>query len=264
MLHSLHLDGADRPVAVLAEGPALRMRREGVADAFAPLARLARVQVHGVRVHWRTEALAACMEAGVPVLFVGAHGRLIGACLPLAPPSQRADLAALLDARAAEPGLRPMLEDFCRAEERRALLQAIAQAGGHGRVAGGELRAGALRRSWIAATGAPAAAEAFAVLMQGLCEGLVVEGLARQGVGMRFLARRAGGFPLPAGMGRALAWRLWPAIRRLSRADALDAAGALTPGARRHGIIAFEQAGMAPRRDQLLARLAGLLADAPP
>lgn len=265
MLHSLHLDGADRPVAVLADGPALRLRREGTADSFAPLPRLARVQVHGRRVHWRTEALTACMEAGVPVLFLGAHGRLIGACVAVAPPSQRADLAALLDAAAAEAGFRPRLEDFCRAEERRALLKALAKAGALPRAPGAELRASALRQAWLQAARDPAAAEAVHALMQGLCEALVTEALARRGVGLRFLARRTGGFPLPAALGRVLCWLLWPAIRNLAgRSSAPCADGALPAAARRAVIIAFEQANLVPPRDQLLARLATTLADGAP
>ncbi len=54
MLQPLYLDGAERPLAVLREGPALRLRREGAADVFMPLPRLARVVVHGARVQWRT------------------------------------------------------------------------------------------------------------------------------------------------------------------------------------------------------------------
>lgn len=267
MLHSLHLDGSDQPVAVLAEGPALRLRRDGVADAFAPLPRLARVQVHGTRVHWRTEALTACMEAGVPVLFLGAHGRLIGACVPVALPNQRADLAALLDARAAEPGFRARLEDFCRAEERRALLNALAMCGAPPRARGTDLRPGPLRQAWLAATRDPAVASAAYALMRGLCEALVSEALARRGVGLRFLARRSGGFPLPAALGGVLSWRLWPAIRRLAGAGLPCAAGAdgtLSVQARRAGIIAFEEVNLVPVRDQLLSRLAATLADGAP
>jgi hypothetical protein len=267
MLHSLHLDGSDRPVAVLAEGPALRLRRDGIADAFAPLPRLSRVQVHGTRVHWRTEALTACMEAGVPVLFLGAHGRLIGACVPVAPPTQRADLAALLDARAVEPGFRARLEDFCRAEERRALLNALATAGGPLRAPATDLRPGPLRQAWLADARDPAAAAAVHALMRGLCEALVSEALARRGVGLRFLARRTGGFPLPAALGGVLSWRLWPAIRRLAEtglAGATGADGAVSAAMRRAVIIAFEQANLVPARDQLLARLAATLADGVP
>src|SRR5690349_18602452 len=85
MWQTLHLDGADNPLAVLAEGPALRIRRSGIADAFAPLGRLARVVVHGVRVQWRTEALVACLNAGVLVIFLGSHGDIYGLCIGCCP-----------------------------------------------------------------------------------------------------------------------------------------------------------------------------------
>lgn len=60
MLQPLYLDG-NLPLAVLLDGPALRLRRTSEADVFAPLGRLARVVVRGA-VHWRPEALAACLD----------------------------------------------------------------------------------------------------------------------------------------------------------------------------------------------------------
>ena len=125
MLEVLHLDAARNPVAVLLEGPALRLRRSGLADVFAPLPRLARVLVHGTRVQWRTEALLACAQSGVPILFLEPRGRLAAVLAPVAPPAVRSDLAALLDAAATRPGFRGQLEDFCRAELRRAALAAL-------------------------------------------------------------------------------------------------------------------------------------------
>ncbi|WP_135467885.1 hypothetical protein [Crenalkalicoccus roseus] len=254
MLEALHLDAAERPVAVLLEGPALRLRRPGIADVFAPLPRLSRVVVHGPRVQWRTEALMACAEAGVPVLLMGGRGDLLAVLLPVAPPAMRRDLAAALDTAATLPGFRGWLEDFCRAEQRRAALATLRTE----RIAPAraDLRPAFLRALWLG-EGPPAArAQALWGLLRGLGEGLVAEGLARQGVGAQFLARRSGAFPLPALLGEALVTPLCPALGRLAR----DHAGAPEAAARRAAIRLFEQAGLEPERDRILARLAVRLA----
>ncbi|WP_439578180.1 hypothetical protein [Elioraea sp.] len=261
MLQVLHLDGADRPVAVLVEGPALRLRRQGIADVFAPLPRLARVVVHGPRVQWRTEALMACLEGGVPVLFLGARGTLAGALVPVHPPAARADLAALLDAAASAPGFRRRLEDFCRAEERNAILALVRREGGGSCDIGADLRPAAVRRRCLEGCVAPAVAAALANLMSGLASAMVAEALARRGAGPQFLMRRTGGFGLAEALGRVLAWHLWPPVRSLAATAELDAAGVLMPPSRRAAIRAFETAELAPRRDRLLARLAAVLAE---
>jgi hypothetical protein len=258
MLQVLHLDGADRPVAVLVEGPALRLRREGIADVFAPLPRLARVVVHGARVQWRTEALMACLESGVPVLFLGPRDALAGALVPIRPPAARADLAALLDAAASAPGFHRRLEDFCRAEERRAILALVRREGMGSREIGVDLRPATVRRRCVETCIGPAAA--VADLMAGLASAMIAEGLARRGAGPQFLTRRTGGFGLADALGRVLVWHLWPEVRSLAAAAELDTTGVLTPVSRRAAIRAFETAELAPRRDQLLARLAAVLA----
>jgi hypothetical protein len=261
MLQVLHLDGAEQPVAVLVEGPALRLRRHGIADVFAPLPRLARVVVHGPRVQWRTEALLACLAGGVPVLFLGPRGTLAGALVPVRQPSARADLAALLDAAATAPGLRRRLEDFCRAEERRAILAIARREGADVGASALDLRPAAMRRRYLETCGAPAAAAALLDLMAGLAGALVAEALARRGVGPQFLMRRTGGFGLAEALGRVLVWRTWPIISSLVAISERDPAGALTAAVRRAAIRAFESAGLAPECDRLLARLAAALAD---
>jgi hypothetical protein len=250
MLEPLHLDGARVPVAVLLDGPALRLRRSGIADVFAPLRRLSRVLVHGPRVQWRTEALMACAEAGVPVLLMGQRGRLASVLVPVSAPGMRRDLAATLELAASRPGFRGRLEDFCRAEQRQAILAALRS---EGRSAEGlDLRPARVRGLWLG----PAAEEALWPRLCGLGEALVAEGLSRRGVGGQFLARRSGCFPLPAMLGEALALRLGPALGRvagaLSRCDEAEAARAV--------IRLFERADLEPQRDQMLNRLAVLLA----
>ncbi|MEH6873605.1 MAG: hypothetical protein V7849_04245 [Candidatus Competibacter sp.] len=56
-----------------ADGPALRLRRPAKAAVWYPLARLARVVSSGM-VAWEAEALLACAEAGVPVVFLRRDG----------------------------------------------------------------------------------------------------------------------------------------------------------------------------------------------
>lgn len=250
MLEALHLDGAERPVAVLLDGPALRLRRPAMADVFAPLARLSRVVVHGARVQWRTEALAGCAEAGVPVALMAPRGALLAVLLPVSPPAQRRDLAAALDAAASHPGFRGWLEDFCRAETRRAVLLALrAEGGAPDRQ---DLRLPALLRRWLGVGQNDTAAQEAWALLRGLGAAAVAEGLARQGVGQQFLARRSGCFPLAELLGEALVLPLCPALRGLPAA---------TPMLARRAVIGlFENAGLSDRRDHMLTRLALRLA----
>lgn len=69
---------AEQRIAVDFAAPALCVAAPERAPTFHPLARLSRVLSRG-RVDWTGAALAACLEAGVPVLFVGDDGRLRGA-----------------------------------------------------------------------------------------------------------------------------------------------------------------------------------------
>ena len=232
MLQALHLDGASQPVAVLVEGPALRLRRQGLADVFAPLPRLARVLVHGTRVQWRTEALVACREGGVPVLFLRPRGALIGALVPLRPPSARADLAALLDAAAVAPGFRLRLENFCRAEERCAIL-GLMQRNSVRLDGSDDLWPSVVRRRLLEGCASPAVAAALMEMMTGLASAMAAEALARRGAGPQFLTRRTGGFGLAQALGRVLAWHVVPEVVSLSATAELDPAGMLTPPSRR-------------------------------
>jgi hypothetical protein len=76
-----HAEGLRKPLylqgknglAVDLDGPALRVRQPERAAVFYPLARLARVLSKG-GVRWTGEALLACAEAGVPVVFMDGEG----------------------------------------------------------------------------------------------------------------------------------------------------------------------------------------------
>ncbi len=78
----LYLLGREQTDVVL-DGPALRVSRNGHADARVPLRRLARVIVSG-RVNWATNALLACADHDVPVVFLRRSGtvraRWLGIC----------------------------------------------------------------------------------------------------------------------------------------------------------------------------------------
>lgn len=209
MLQPLYLDGARSPLTVLPEGPALRIRQEGVADFILPLRRIARVLVRGTRVQWRTEALTNCLRAGVPVIFVGAGGAVLGGCYALSVPCQRQGLAGVLAERACEPDLPGRLDAVLRACERAAILQLLQVA----RWTLADLRPHAVASACRERL--PAEAAGMEAQMAALCTALVLAGLSRAGVGPRFLADCAGGFPLAERLAAVLAWSLWPALWRL-------------------------------------------------
>jgi len=82
---------AEQRIAVEFAAPALRVAAAERAATFHPLARLSRVLSRGP-VDWAGDALIACLEAGVPVLFVGDDGQLRGLLDPA-----RSDPAGLGD-----------------------------------------------------------------------------------------------------------------------------------------------------------------------
>ncbi|GIX24255.1 hypothetical protein [Caldimonas sp.] len=66
-------------LVTLDDGVALRVEAPGRARSLYPLPRLSRVQ-SGVQARWSTEALLACLRAGVTVVFVDARGSVHGWC----------------------------------------------------------------------------------------------------------------------------------------------------------------------------------------
>lgn len=72
----LYLQGGNE-LSVDLDGPALRIGQPGRAAVFYPLARLARVLSKG-EVRWHCEALLACADGGVPVVFLGEEGGVRG------------------------------------------------------------------------------------------------------------------------------------------------------------------------------------------
>lgn len=264
MLQPLYLDGTERPVAVLREGPALRLRREGAADVFMPLPRLARVVVHGTRVQWRTEALTACAQAGVPVIFLGPRGVALAICLPLALPAQRQGLAAILEMAASRTDLAAWLENLLRSWERQAIRALLAKA----RLPVRDLRPRLVHAACLArVAGGGDRGEELHAGLHGLCLSLVLEALARQGVGARFLLACTGGFDLAGRLATVLGWTLWPALWCLAAyLDRYPAKHATATALRRRTVRAFE--AETPRLEKALVALlnrftAELAADGP-
>ena len=115
----LHLNAA-QPMLVERDGPALRVRSAGHATALYPLARIARVVARG-RVQWRSEALSALMEAGIPVVLLGKDGMPKGYCWPADRPAVpfAAELAEFLD----RPDWNERYHNWLRSARMRILLR---------------------------------------------------------------------------------------------------------------------------------------------
>jgi hypothetical protein len=258
---TLYLDGsgAAGPLAILAEGPALRIRAQGAADVFAPLSRLARVVSTGA-VHWRIEALELCMSWGVPISFLDGRGRALGACVPLYRPAWKSDLPSLLEAAAERPDWPEPLENLLRGIERREMLWLARRYG----LRPGDWRSASLQSLCDARAALQGAAlESVLSSLQGLHEAELAATLVRLGVGPRFLALRLGGANLAIDLAQALRWARWPIAWRLC--DYLARHGAKhNQAALRRRIVRFYEAE-APRFAKLhrrtFARLAARLAE---
>ncbi|MBX5453481.1 MAG: hypothetical protein K6U10_06035 [Acidobacteriia bacterium] len=258
---TLYLDGggAAGPLAILVEGPALRIRAQGAADVFAPLSRLARVVSTGP-VHWRIEALELCMIWGVPISFLDGRGRALGACVPLYRPAWKSDLPALLEAAADRPDWPERLENWLRGTERREMLRLARRYDLRPR----DWRGAALHSLCEARAALQGAAlEGILRELQGLHEAELLAMFARLGVGPRFLALRLGGANLAVDLAHALRWARWPIAWRLS-AYLREHGAKHDKAALRRRIVRFYEAE-APRFAKLhrltVARLAAMLAE---
>lgn len=70
----------ERETRVDLDGPALRVRREETAEQLFPLQRISRVY-SAERVDWTSEALLACADRGIGVLFVDNDGQVVARVL---------------------------------------------------------------------------------------------------------------------------------------------------------------------------------------
>jgi hypothetical protein len=72
-------------------------------------------------VPWSMEALFACLASSVPITFLSLEGDLVGLCLGRDRPEE--SLAMLLDRLLAEPGWAEIYGRWCKAAERRAIVE---------------------------------------------------------------------------------------------------------------------------------------------
>lgn len=84
----------------LDDGVALRVDAPGRARSLYPLQRLARVQ-SAMQAQWSSDALLACLGAGVPVVFHDARGTAVGWCF--GPRRRESTLGQLLHEAVREP-----------------------------------------------------------------------------------------------------------------------------------------------------------------
>lgn len=102
------------------DGPALRVRAAGRAEARFPLSRVSRV-IASPRVDWGAGALRACMDNGVPIVIVGDDGEPLGSFHPAQPRATR--LAEDIEEFVDRPDWREFYEVWLRAERMRVLRE---------------------------------------------------------------------------------------------------------------------------------------------
>lgn len=121
------LEGVSRHVDL--DGPALRLRQDRAPDLRYPLARLSRI-LTGQGIQWSSTALCACMEARIPIVFLGKDKRPLGYLLPTLTHRSRLDdtLQEYVSLNQWEAGY----ENWLRAERMRILREWCAQRLLHG------------------------------------------------------------------------------------------------------------------------------------
>ncbi|MBK8908695.1 MAG: CRISPR-associated endonuclease Cas1 [Rhodospirillales bacterium] len=208
MRKALYLDGAAEPVEVVLDGPALRIRRYARADARAPIRLLGRIVVSG-SVAWRTDALLACMDAGVPVVFVAADGAARG--WAVGAQGTEEDINLLLEDACLDRDWKGHREDWIRGMERRSLIAAINGLKVHPASMRGP-EAWAACEARVDALNAPVKAAAIAACLKGALSAHVAQLLRGQGIAGRFATGYGAPVRLLDDFTRILAWELWPLV----------------------------------------------------
>lgn len=196
----------------LDDGVALSIAADGRTRSLYPLQRLSRV-VCGRQVQWRTDALLACLEAGVPIVFNDARRGTIGWCFGAR--RRETTLAQLLREGLSQPQWPDRFGTWVAAVERREMLYALAYMG---------VRAARLEARHVRALlcnrhrqriGVPAGPWLRALRLAGA--GLAAEAAQRAVGDSTLLAFARPGFHLPRVLGDLLEWRQhrllddWPA-----------------------------------------------------
>lgn len=109
---------ARQKARVDADGPALRVRSAGRAEARYPLYRVSRV-IASNRVDWSATALDACLQSGIPIVIVAGSGVPLGLVQPACVAASRLseDIDELLD----RPDWREIYDNWLRATHMRVL-----------------------------------------------------------------------------------------------------------------------------------------------
>jgi len=255
-LRPLYLDhGA---AAVRLEGPALIVEQPEVAEGRFPLRLLSRVVVRGP-VPWSMEALFACLARGVPITFLSLDGAVIGLCLGR--DRSEESLAMLLDRLLAEPRWAEIYVRWCKAAERRAIVEATRRLA---LPVGTDLRpevVRALAAARMPGGDTPGACSALRRLDGCLCAHLS-ELFARAGVPLAYRGGRGSALDLRPAFRAALRWYLWPPLARwleLQQRHPTPLGGATS--ARRRVVAQYEAAApqIAARFRRLLGSLDRLL-----
>lgn len=193
----LHLDGRIRAIEVRPAGPALAIERGG-RRVTLPLGRIARIVAVG-RVQWDSVAIAQCLAAGVPIVFVDLRGQASGAALPLV--AHPGSLDEILERFVDSPRWRSRYENWLRAQRALVFLQWRRAAGAERMLLPADIQD--FQRAYVhrgeTAWLAPAFADAYAA---------VLSVLIRAGVRAQFRSSDGDTLPLAKDLAELIAARV--------------------------------------------------------
>ncbi|PJA24167.1 MAG: hypothetical protein COX57_09910 [Alphaproteobacteria bacterium CG_4_10_14_0_2_um_filter_63_37] len=117
---NLYLGGEGTPLKVSRREGALVVSCPGAAERWFPLGRVACLHIAGGTVTLESDALLACLERGIAVVFQGSGGHELGMTVPMGRPGQR--LGDNLEFLRSRPDAAPLLADWLAAAERQTIL----------------------------------------------------------------------------------------------------------------------------------------------
>ncbi len=204
-MRPLYLD-AQQPLSVVLDGPALCVRGLKRADGRYPLSRVSRVMVSGM-VQWQTDALLACMKAGIIVCFADAEGVMVGHCVGVN--HRPTSLSQRLDEFLDRPDWETLYRNWCESAERDAILTLQRRL----RIRFPSLRARDVRKTLfqqatsLRSSGVPY--QHIVTRLQGHLHALVLDLLRRSGLGAELEVLRNVGLDLHRDFCRLLWWDLY-------------------------------------------------------
>jgi hypothetical protein len=200
--------------AVRLDGPALIVEERERSEGRFPLRLVSRVVVRGP-VPWSMEALFGCLAAGVPVTFLSLEGEVVGLCLGRDRPEE--SLSMLLDRLTGEPLWGEIYGRWCRAAERRAIVEVARRlglpCGGPGE--GVDLRPDTVRALLAARLpgGDTPGMRSAMRRLDGYLAAHLHELFARAGVPLCYRGGRGSALDLRPAFRAALRWHLWAPLR---------------------------------------------------